>query len=1589
MRFVSHAQNREDVMLWRALKHVRVGFYVDVGANHPSHDSVTLAFYQRGWCGVNIEPLPQHFAELEAQRTRDINLQFAMGAQDGEIELFDTPVRGLATANVAVAELHRKAGLAVSSQRVPMRRLDAVFAQYAQGDVHFLKIDVEGFEAEVLAGMDFARWRPWVVVVEATVPNSQRIDAAWEPQILQAGYSKVYFDGLNRYYLANEHADLASAFSAPPNVFDNFISAEADLSARKMGNMRFDLWQASADLEQTKRLLDEAHERAMVTEKALAAVLDSSSWRITAPLRAAVTRLTRWRAQWAKGWSLGKGEESVTETLFYTSPSVTPGPALRLHAMALPSHPRPPQALFLPRAASDAGSEDVWFRWLGHLQGHYSLAIVNRGLALGLDALRPQSLAFVPYDGRRIEAGAEMQALQSSLQGLPEGQRLALKAMLERSAPLTARSVSVVHHFPLMSDPEPAALRVLLFFWEESVVSDQTVAKMAEGFDAVWVASEFVRRVLRNSGCALPIFVIPMGVDHVLTNESLTADSFAATSDSSSAPSSASLSLPSLQPEPGQPLRFLHVSSAFERKGVDVLLAAFFAAFTANDAVELYIKTFANPHNKVAEQLTAMRLGQSDAPRVVLDESALDDEGMLALYRSAHAMVLPTRGEGFNLPAAEALALGLPLIVTGYGAQADFCTLKSALMVPFVFSPSRSHLRSPSSYWAEPVVSDLTEQMRALREQVLRDDPSLSQRRQLGAAWVRQHYTWANGAQAAINSVAWLFAARQSGGHKQLQPPVFGGDGANRPANVQPVIKRMALISSWHTPCGVAQYAEGLLCSMNDDFSLRVFCDTRTDKLPDTTDTTSGSPQPKLMQQAQVDPMRWALGDMDSVYRVLDSIAEQQFDVLLVQHQPSFFELTDGLCRRLAEIRRMGCVVLLDLHATLPQVRGQRLSEAAAEDLRGLDRVMVHQLQDLNLLLGLGLVNNAFLLPLGVVQAAQRLEHKPCTGMAAPQRAQWGIAEDELVLGTFGFLLPHKGVDTLIECIKPLALASRRRVRLLAVCASLDARSEATLMRYKGLAEDLEVATQVTWVNDFRPIEECVQLMAMADFVVFPYKETEESASAAVTVGLASRTPVLVSPQPIFSDVKGCTYRMTGSTAGDIVAAVCHLNVLQALRTEQTTWLDERSWQRLSSQFIGVVKGLLLDRRLEADCSKPKAIGKTMAKTPKQLLVDVSELYLRDGKTGIQRVVRSVLAELQEAPPSGFVVRAVYGAPSQGYRYTERFLPDGIEPYQIDKAVAVGSGDVFLGLDLSAHLFPAAQAELHRFRLAGAQVYFVVYDMIPLLYPQFTVDGMSHAFGLWMQALACEADGLVCISDSVAQEVRGWLKQNAPQGALPEVGVFHLGADIGSSRPTCGLPENADGFLQAMGLQPSFLMVGTLEPRKGHEQVLDAFELLWAHEGKMQAKDSQDGDPPMLVMVGKEGWNMQALAQRLRSHPQLGRRLFWLEEASDEYLGKLYSSSTCLIAASLAEGFGLPLIEAAQQGLPVIARDIPVFREVAGQHAYYFSGDQAKDLAMAVTTWLELKSRGIQPPSGTMPWMTWKQSTQALLKFVGVSAAHD
>lgn len=387
----------------------------------------------------------------------------------------------------------------------------------------------------------------------------------------------------------------------------------------------------------------------------------------------------------------------------------------------------------------------------------------------------------------------------------------------------------------------------------------------------------------------------------------------------------------------------------------------------------------------------------------------------------------------------------------------------------------------------------------------------------------------------------------------------------------------------------------------------------------------------------------------------------------------------------------------------------------------------------------------------------------------------------------------------------------------------------------------------------------------------------------------------------------------------------------------------------------------------------------------RQLLVDVSVIYQSDARTGIQRAVRSLLLQLLSDPPSDCMVCPVFATRRQGYCYAERnFLeqertqPTTHEPSA--RKVQVRNGDVFLALDLAAHLLPRHQAQVLSWKRLGVKVHVVVYDLLPLQHPEWFNPKTTRNFKRWIAWLAIYADGAVCISDTVKTDVQAWLSSHfgLSTTALPARTIV-LGANINASAPSGGLPATAEFLLARLRNAPTVLMVGTLEPRKGYDQALSAFELLWQQAGKA----------PLLVIVGRPGWKTVALQELMRAHPQVGKRLFWLEDVSDEFLEQLYAICKGVLVASRAEGFGLPLIEAALHNKPILARKLAVFKELDISGLTYFSGDTPQDLANALSTWLDTVPMPSTPSTVntiTCALPTWKLSASQLLEALGLQS---
>jgi glycosyltransferase involved in cell wall biosynthesis len=377
----------------------------------------------------------------------------------------------------------------------------------------------------------------------------------------------------------------------------------------------------------------------------------------------------------------------------------------------------------------------------------------------------------------------------------------------------------------------------------------------------------------------------------------------------------------------------------------------------------------------------------------------------------------------------------------------------------------------------------------------------------------------------------------------------------------------------------------------------------------------------------------------------------------------------------------------------------------------------------------------------------------------------------------------------------------------------------------------------------------------------------------------------------------------------------------------------------------------------------------------RRLHIDISTVVKSDCRTGIQRVTRAVISALSAKDINDLEVVCVFSRTDYANFYVasdymrEAGLP--LDP-SITGCVEFLPGDILLFLDLAPAVLINHRDRLQNLRHRGVEVHAVVYDLLPIVLPRSFEPGLPPEFKRWLYALST-LDGAVCISRSVADQVRDYLEKHGStnSGSL-RIGYFHLGADLENSIPSSGMPEDAPEVLEILRGAPTFLMVGTVEPRKGHRQVIEAFELLW-----------KKGVEVNLAIVGKIGWLMDGFQESMESHPFQGSRLFHLNGVSDEYLDHVYEVSDCLIAASSGEGFGLPLVEAARKGMPIIARELPVFREVAGDHAMYFEDSRDPGvIAEVVKRWLELSTSDAHPKSDGIRALSWSESADQLLHVI-------
>ncbi|MFL6725632.1 MAG: glycosyltransferase [Sphingomicrobium sp.] len=741
------------------------------------------------------------------------------------------------------------------------------------------------------------------------------------------------------------------------------------------------------------------------------------------------------------------------------------------------------QQAFAQVGRSAAASRPSW-RIEGPFDSSYSLALLNRETARALNKLGYKvSLHSTEGPGdfdpnpTFLAANADLLNFHVQSQVVSEPDVVSRLLYPPRVYDMPGR-VKALHHYA----------------WEETGFPQEWVQSFNSSLTMMTCLSRHVQKIMVDNGVAVPLATSGCGVDHWERIEADSTYSLAA-----------------------KTFRFLHVSSCFPRKGLDLLLEAYGTAFDCNDDVSLVIKTFDNPHNAVRSQLEEAQRTNWRFPHVELVFADLSDAELKALYGQCDVMVGPSCAEGYGLPFAEAMLSGLPVITTNWGGQLDFCNEGNSWLVDFEFERARTHFGVWSSAWARAKPSALTAAM-----------------------------------QKAVNTPIELRREMANRGRRQLLDSHKWSDVALRLSAASAVLPRyerrapkVGWMTTWGSRCGIASASAHLL----EKFNLQtvVFAPSNEDHLAD------GAGVVRC----------WGLAKENATYdEIHKRCSEAGIGVLIIQFNYTFYDHR-ALAELIGKCRDDNIRVLIILHSTTdtpdPRVELFQLRYLRA-GLAKCDRILVHSVADLNRLKLLGVVENVALFPLGTVECE------------SPRLVRTNRVE---TVASYGFALPGKGLEQLLDAVGLLHQRGRMiRLRLVNAEYPLDVSRE-IIEKLRNRVVELSLSDWVEHDHEYLSDEESLRLLQDSDLAVFAYQGTGESASAAVRFGLAAQIPVAVTPIPIFDDLGEAVFRFDGTGPEQIADGIERLldelrhpsSLVNSVAEAADRWRSQHSYASVATRL--------------------------------------------------------------------------------------------------------------------------------------------------------------------------------------------------------------------------------------------------------------------------------------------------------------------------------------------------------------------------------------------------------------------------------------
>ncbi|MBN9227092.1 MULTISPECIES: glycosyltransferase [Legionella] len=951
------------------------------------------------------------------------------------------------------------------------------------------------------------------------------------------------------------------------------------------------------------------------------------------------------------------------------------------------------------------------------------------------------------------------------------------------------------------------------------------------------------------------------------------------------------------------------------------------------------------------------------------------DLEMAKLYNLCHLFVFPSWHEGFGLPVLEAMSCGAAVIGSNTSSIPELINDADALFNPFdelAITNKMEEVLTNESFRLSLIENGLTQ---------------------------AQLFSWDKSAQCAVTEYEKIHAMML----EKKQPLNVGSKSRPRLAFVSPLPPEKT---------GIADYSTSLLSVLACYYDIHVIVEQK-------------KVDSAIKAKFPVHDAAWFMKHSKEFDRIVYQFGNSPF------HQYMLFLLK----------KAPGIVVLHDFF--LSELFAWDTAKDESAWLQTL--YQAHGYLALNCHLAQKNIKKKYPLNLSVLQQAQGIivhsEHarqlanqwfpKNKTAhwaviphFAAPQsapvnriqsRAFLGLEMNELVICSFGFIAPTKLHQQIIEAWSHSTLARNKTCKLIFVGENHGGNYGSNLLQMIKQSPNAENILITGWVD--KAIFE--HYLAAADIGIQLRTDSRGETSGATLYCMSYGIPTIINKHGSMGEFPDDAFWALPDefTKEQLVEALERLhddldlrislgkNARNISETQYALNLCAKQYEtaiegfykkskantpQLIQSLVHIEPGnFFMDPQEELAVVRSIAQNSSLPVASKLLFLDISGTVGTQLKTGIERVSLALTRTLILSPHSGYRVEPVYLSNQNGqwhYRYARQYTATllGLPAHTfVDDIVDFNKDDILLGLDLDRDkVIQASQQGLYRqLRNWGLSVYFIIHDLLPILLEQHFPPNTYETHFLWLKAVA-QLDGAICISKTVMSEMQQWLEVNQPERYLAfKLAYSYSGANFANPLATLSIPNGQSSIVDTVNSQPAFLMVGTVEPRKGHLQVIEAFSLLW-----------QQGYEVNLIIIGAEGWldlpdnqrrTIPHIVHVLNTHPENGRRLFWFKSVSDEALQEMYQHASCYIAASEGEGFGLPLMEAASYHLPILARAIAVFKEILGDNATYFETRDSQKLAKVIINWLDEFDKGSCPTPQLLKSLTWEESAKNLLEILG------